>query len=519
MSIGQHLYDFFGGLKLDYHKEESTRTPIKVAPVPPLLVLPLSQHTGAPAKCVVKAGDYVYRGQTIAQAEGYVSLPIHASSSGTVVAIEDRLVPHPSGLPAPCIVIETDGRDTPLPQPEWEPAEDYTKLDPAVLRERVRRAGVAGLGGAVFPSFIKLNPGRPIDLLVLNGAECEPYITCDQALMAERAERIIAGAQVILHAINAQRCIIGIEDNKPESIEAMARASAADARIQVQVVPTRYPQGGSKQLIQTLTGKEVPMEGLSLDLGIVPYNVATAAAVWDAIAKAQALISRTVTVTGSGVRQPQNIEARLGTPFSFLIEQAGGYSEPPATVIMGGPMMGFSVPSDEVPVTKATNTILVATPRDIAPPQETMPCIRCGDCVDVCPVKLLPQQLYWFARGKEFEKAQEHSLFECIECGCCAQVCPSRIPLVQYYRFAKTEIWAQEREKRKADAARVRHEMRLERLKREERAKEEARARKKAALAARDQSSAAAPGAADDPVTAAIARAKAKHEAAIKEAK
>ncbi|MBI2383301.1 MAG: electron transport complex subunit RsxC [Gammaproteobacteria bacterium] len=485
MNTPPRIYGFRGGLHLPGHKEESTRTPIRPAPVPPVLVLPLQQHIGAPAKPVVKVGDRVLRGQTVAAAEGYVSAYIHASSSGTVAAIEDRPIAHPSGLSGPCLAIRTDGLDEALAQPEWEPCADCTKLDPAELRARVRRAGIVGLGGAAFPSFIKLNPGRPVDTLVINGAECEPYITCDQLLMAERADEIVAGARAILHAVGAQRCLFGVEDNKPDAIGALRAAAQADPRIEIAVVPTRYPQGGEKQLIQALTGREVPSVGLPLDIGIVCHNPGTARAVWRAIRYAEPLTARVVTVTGGGIRAPQNFEARIGTPIAFLIEQAGGTVGETAAPIMGGPMMGFSLRSTDVPMVKATNCVLVLPRAEVRDPAPAMPCIRCGACVEVCPIGLLPQQLYWFARGREFEKAEAHHLFDCIECGCCAQVCPSHIPLVQYYRYAKTEIWAEEREKRKADEARERFEARQARLEREERAKEEARRKKKEALAAR----------------------------------
>ena len=498
----RQIWPFPGGLHLDEHKAESTGTPIQVAPIPPLLIHPLQQHIGAPAKARVVVGEKVLRGQPIAEADGYVSAPVHAGSSGTVVAIEERPVPHPSGLSAMCIVIETDGEDTPLPQPEWPPQADYTELEPQELRQRVRRAGIAGLGGAAFPSFIKLNPGRPVSTLILNGAECEPYISCDQMLMAERAEEIVAGAGVILHAIKAPKCLIGVEDNKPESIRALREAAQAEPRIEVVVVPTKYPQGGEKQLIMALTGKEVPSLGLPLDIGIVCHNVGTAAAVWRAVTQSQPLISRVVTVTGGGVAQPQNFEVRLGTPAQFLIELAGGERDA-ARLIMGGPMMGFALRSAEVPVIKATNCLLLPTAEDVKPEAAAMPCIRCGACVDVCPAQLLPQQLYWHSRAREFDKAQEYALFDCIECGCCAQVCPSQIPLVQYYRFAKTEIWAEEREKRKADAARERHEARKLRLEREEAEREAARQRKKAALAAAKQERGA-----KDPVADAVAAGK-----------
>ena len=528
MSAPERVWDFPGGLHLAEHKTESIGRPIQQAPVPPQLIFPLQQHIGSPANPCVSVGERVLKGQVIAEAVGYVSAPIHASSSGTVVAIAERPVPHPSGLSAACIVIDTDGQDEALAQPQWPPVEDFRSLDANSIRERVRQAGLAGLGGAAFPSFIKLNPGRPIDTLVLNGAECEPYISCDQMLMAERAEQIVAGAQVILHAINAPRCLIGVEDNKPNAIKALRAAALVDSRIRIAVVPTRYPQGGEKQLIRALTGREVPSEGLPLDIGIVCHNVGTAVAVWRAITQAQPLISRVVTVTGAGVQQPGNFEVRLGTPAEFLIDLAGGLkAEAPARLIMGGPMMGFALSSQAIPVVKATNCLLVASHEEVKPEPAAMPCIRCGSCVEVCPAQLLPQQLYWHARAREFDKAQEHALFDCIECGCCAQVCPSQIPLVQYYRYAKTEIWAEEREKRKADAARERHDARQLRLEREAAEREAARQQKKAAMAAAKRArelqpqseptaqpeSQPAPAPADDPVAAAIAAARQKKAA------
>ncbi|SFF42307.1 electron transport complex protein RnfC [Fontimonas thermophila] len=523
MSILRKRSGFRGGLALDGRKKLSTRQPIRVAPVPPQLILPLSQHAGDPAIPVVEIGARVLRGQTIARPDGYVSVPVHASSSGVVTAIEPRPIPHVSNLAAPCIVIDTDGRDEPLPQPEWTPVEDFRALAPQTVREIVRRAGIAGLGGAGFPSFIKLSPGKPIETLIINGAECEPYITCDQQLMSEAADEIVGGIQVMLHALGAARCIIGVEDNKPAAIAALRDAARQDARIHIAVVPTRYPQGGEKQLIQTLTGLEVPSEGLPLDLGLVVHNPGTARAVWRALRYAEPLIARVVTVTGGAVAQPQNIEARLGTPMRFLIDLAGGYVQPPGRLLMGGPMMGLALPSDTLPVIKSTNCILAAAPEELRPHDDTaMPCIRCGACQEVCPANLLPQQLYWHARGREYERARALHVFDCIECGCCAQVCPSHIPLVQYFRHAKTELWAAEAARRKADTARARHEARQARLERERREREEARARKKAQLATRSN---IAPGMApetanpasasldDDPVARAIAAARARKTA------
>ena len=512
----QAQWQFPGGLHLDAHKLDA---PIRDARLPTQLIVPVSQHIGQPAKVMVEIGQRVLGGQMLAAAEGYVSTPVHAATSGRVVAIEDRPVPHPSGLAATCVVIETDSLDEQVPA---DPADGFA-LDATDLRNRVRQAGVVGLGGAAFPSFIKLNPGsNVVETLVLNGAECEPYISCDQALMAAQPDAILQGARLLLHALGARHCLFGVEDNKPEAIAALQAAADAlgDERIRILTVPTRYPQGGEKQLIQTLTGREVPSHGLPLDIGIVCHNPGTALAVWNAVMQGRALTQRVVTITGPGVAEPCNLRVHIGTPVSELLEQAGGLIDPDARLIMGGPMMGFALASAQVPIIKATNCILALRPEDLRPDTPAMPCIRCGACADVCPAGLLPQQLYWHAKAQEFDKTQDYKLFDCIECGCCAQVCPSHIPLVQYYRHAKTEIWADERARRKADVARQRHETRLARLEREEAEKKAAREAKKAALRARAEQQAAQeaqPGAAaqtdkpaDDPVAAAIARAKAK---------
>ncbi len=478
------LWHFHGGLRLPGHKHESTRHPLAVAAIPERLVLPLHQHIGAPAEPVVEVGQRVARGELVARAAGFVSAPVHASSSGTVVAIGERAIPHPSGFSALCIVIDTDGRDTPC-MPGARPV-DYARLDPSALRNRIREAGVVGLGGAGFPSFIKLNPGpgKAVETLILNGAECEPYISCDDMLMRERAQEVLGGIRIMRHALQARRCIIGIEDNKPQAAAALRAALSPEERplIEVVMVPTRYPAGGEKQLIRVLTGREVPADGLPLDIGVVCHNVATAASVHRAVNSGEPLISRIVTVTGGGVREPRNLEVRIGTPISALIAECGGYTEDARRLIMGGPMMGFTLRTDELPVVKTTNCVLVQGAAELAEPQPERVCIRCGECVRVCPANLLPQQLYWYAHARDFDKVQDYNLFDCIECGCCAYVCPSQIPLVQYYRYAKTEIWAQEREKQKADLARRRHEARLQRLE-HEKAEREARLRqKKAAL-------------------------------------
>ncbi|MBI3188822.1 MAG: electron transport complex subunit RsxC [Gammaproteobacteria bacterium] len=540
------LSSFHGGLHLAGHKTLSTSQPIATLPIPARLVIPLNQHIGAAGELLVAVGDHVLKGQALTKPVGYVSASVHATSSGTISDIGEYPLPHPSGLSARCVVIDTDGKDEWLPH-QGEPS--YRLLHAAEIRNRVRHAGVVGLGGATFPTSVKMNPaGQIIDTLIINGAECEPYITCDDMLMRERAKEVILGADILLHALGTAHCIIAIEDNKPDAIAALRaalKAAADDTQlgdIAVIAVPTLYPTGGEKQLIKVLTGKEVPSHGLPAEIGLVMQNVATAAAVYRAICCGEPLISRVVTVTGEAVAHPQNLEVRIGTPISQLIEHCGGYlpanplplsaradgSPSPQKgagrpvsqgdtlimanrLIMGGPMMGFALQSDELPVTKGCNCLLI---QNVPAASAAMPCIRCGECVTVCPASLLPQQLYWHASSKNFDQVQDYHLFDCIECGCCSQVCPSHIPLVQYFRFAKTEIWHQETEKRKADHARVRHDFRSERLEREKREREEALRKKKELLA--QKAAAETTSGEDDPKKAAIAaameRVKAKKE-------
>jgi len=506
----RRLHRFHGGLRLSGHKEASTREPVAPAGTPPLLVLPLQQHIGAPAAPVVEVGQRVLKGEMVARPEGFVSAPVHASTSGIVRAIEERPVPHPSGLSAPCIVIESDGEERWC---ERRPHPAYTDLDPSALRNIIRDAGIVGLGGAGFPAYVKLNPGpRTVaNTLILNGAECEPYITCDDMLMRERAEEIVAGARIMRHALHARECLLAVEDDKPEAIAALRAVleRAAHREIELVTVPARYPTGGEKQLIKVLTGKEVPAEGLPIDIGIVCHNVATAAAVHRAVEHGEPLLSRLVTLAGPGMARPRVLETLIGTPVSTLLEMAG---ERPERLVVGGPMMGFLLQDRAAPVTKTVNCLLAAEGETFAPPTPVRPCIRCGECARACPAQLLPQQLYWHARAKNFDKVQDYNLFDCIECGCCAYVCPSNLPLVQYYRFAKTEIWAQEREREKADLARERHAFRTARLERE---KAERQARLKAKKAAVTKKAGA--GGDDDKkaaIQAAMERAKAKRASA-----
>lgn len=484
--------DFPGGLHLPGHKKRSTQTPIRKTPISKQLILPLQQHIGEAAVPIVEVGDVVLKGQRIARAEGHVSVCLHAPTSGKIVAIEERPIPHPSGLSAPCVIIETDGEDNWI---ERHPITDFRKLSAHEIRQIVRDAGIVGLGGAGFPSFIKLNPGvhHSVDTLLINGAECEPYITCDTMIMRERADGILDGIEIMRYALNAAEVIIAIEDNKPASISAMQLALAARSELKnvdIVVIPTRYPTGGEKQLIQVVTGKEVPSNGLPIDIGIVCHNPGTAFAVARAVKYGEPLISRIVTVTGTDVTHAGNFETLFGTPISDLLAFCETRRQPDEPFIQGGPMMGYSLAGDELPITKTANCILVGV-EDVAPANEPLPCIRCGDCADVCPASLLPQQIYWYSRAKEFDTTRDYKLFDCIECGCCDYVCPSKIPLVSYFRFAKTEIMNQERERRKSDLARERHESRLERLERERLEKEQRQAQRKAALEASKKAAAA----------------------------
>lgn len=474
------LYHFFGGLHLKGHKALSMKEPVASAPIASELVLPLRQHIGKAAEPVVKIGEPVLKGQMIARATEYVSAPVHASTSGEVIAIEARPIPHPSGLSDTCIVIKSDGKD------EWaplQPVDDYTQLDPSALRNIIRDAGIVGLGGAGFPTYIKLNPGpdSQVETLILNGAECEPYITCDAMLMQEHPRRIIDGLLIMRHALKAKKCIIALEDNKKVALTLLINSlhEHESEFISIIQIPTIYPTGGEKQLIKVLTGKEITQHKLPIDSGIVCHNVATAVAVLDVVEAGKPLIERTVTLTGETLGTPKNFNVAIGTPFSHLLELAHWNKDLTGHVIMGGPMMGFEVKSTDVPVIKTTNCILAHPTKK---PELAMPCIRCGQCASVCPAQLLPQQLYWQARAKEFDRIQNYNLFDCIECGCCAYVCPSHIPLVQYYRFAKTEIWALERDKQKSDIARQRHEFREFRMERKKKEDEERKLRKKAML-------------------------------------
>ena len=498
----RHIFDIHGGIHPPERKDMSNPGLVIDCDIPSKLVLPVTQHIGAPARAVVEVGDSVLGGQMIAEAQGPVSVPVHAPSSGTVTAIEARSVPHASGLMDTCIEISLDGRD------EWvncEGLDNWRDQTKSALLERVRLAGVAGLGGAGFPTAIKLASDRDggIHTLIINGTECEPYITADDTVMQCFAQQIIEGAEILAHMVGAETVLLAVEDNKPEAAEAMRDAAAALESAEVVTFPTKYPSGGEKQLIEILLNAQVPSGGIPADIGVLCQNPSTAIAVRDALVDGKPVTHRITTVTGMSLQKPGNRRVMLGTPIKELLDTAGFDADSADRVIHGGPMMGFAVSDLDMPVVKITNCVLAPTRSEIPPPQPQQACIRCGMCAEACPASLLPQQLYWYARAKDQEQLERHNLMDCIECGACAYVCPSHIPLVQYYRSAKGSLREAAKEKVRSDNSRVRFEARQERLEREAAAREAKRAARKAAAEARAK-------AGDDPVQAAIERAKAK---------
>ncbi|MFM4738516.1 electron transport complex subunit RsxC [Aeromonas veronii] len=501
------LWDFHGGIHPADNKLQSSQSPVVDAGLPPRLIIPLRQHAGAAGDLLVQVGDKVKKGQPLTRyAKGRI-VPVHASTSGTITEIGNHTVAHPSGLGDLCVILTPDGED------EWGERNgkpDYWNLERGELLERIQQAGVAGLGGAVFPTHSKLDGrGQLTEILIVNGLECEPYITTDDRLMQQYADEIMDGIRVLKHLLKPKLTLIGVEDNKPEAIEQLTR-HATDEDVLVKTVPTKYPSGGAKQTIELLTGRQVPKGGRAVDIGIMVLNVATVFAIKRAIIDGEPLIERIVTLTGDSFKKPGNAWVRLGTPVRWLLQRFELQPEAEQRVIMGGPMMGFTLPHAMVPVVKATNCLLAPTQAELPAPGPEQACIRCSACADACPATLLPQELYWYSRAKEYDKAEKLNLMDCIECGACAWVCPSEIPLVQYYKIAKDDIREARAEAEKAERAKQRFEAKQARFEREKAARE---ARHAEAAAQRRQTMTAAGG--EDPVAAALARIKAKQDAPI----
>ncbi|XOV78687.1 MAG: electron transport complex subunit RsxC [Aestuariibacter sp.] len=502
------LWDFPGGVHPQQFKELSNQQPISKLALPELLYLPVKQHVGVSGKLSVEKGDSVLKGQTLSSSANPFAVPVHAPTSGEVVDITEHVSAHPSGLPEKTIIIRPDGKE------KWvdlNPVADFQKYSRMQLTELICNAGISGMGGAGFPTHIKVSSSKNIEFLIINGIECEPYITSDDRLMREHAWQIRQGIDVLSYILQPQHIIVAVEDNKPEALEALRIAIQDNDKIVLSSVPTKYPAGGEKQLIQVLTGREVPSDGLPVDVGTMMYNVGTCYAIADAVFSGKPLIERVVTITGQAIERRQNVWALFGTPVSHLLDQAGYQADKQRSpyVIMGGPMMGFAIHSQQVPVIKTTNCLLVPAENEVATIEQEQACIRCGACADACPAGLLPQQLFWHSKGKEYDKAQEYDLFDCIECGACAFVCPSSIPLVHYYRKAKADIRIQQEEQHKADKARERFEARNRRLEKEKQAREE-KARQAAAARAEKQQQKSDKDDQSSRVAAALARAKAK---------
>ena len=496
------LFKIRGGVHPDGRKKLTADCPIEDLPMPALLHIPLQQHIGAPATPAVRRGQKVAKGQLLANSQGMISAPVHAPTSGRVVGIGSYPAHHASGLNVRTISLQPDGED------RWSDdvrgVEDPFALDPDEVAARVSAAGIVGMGGATFPSAVKLNLRKRYTLqtLVINGAECEPYLTCDDRLMRERSEDVLDGIRIIAHALGVSRILIGIENNKPEAQKAMEKAiarlspppspwsngapseregaggaSCAES-IRVARLPTRYPMGSEKHLVQTVTGKETPARGLTADIGVVVHNPATAFAVHEALRQGRPLVSRIMTVTGKAIRRPGNLRVPLGTPVQKLVDHCGGFSVEPSRLVSGGPMMGQPLPGTRVPTVKGSNGLLALTEEETQR-REVMPCIRCASCVRACPCGLLPLEMAAHARAGDLEGVVKLGLMDCIGCGSCSYVCPSHIPLVQFFNYAKGEMAQRGRAKQKQTETKRLAEQRTERMEAIKRAKREAMARRK----------------------------------------
>lgn len=437
--MGFKLFSFKGGIHPPNNKHFTENKAIEKAKVPSVVYIPLQQHAGAPSEAVVKPGDEVKMGQMIGQQKGFVSAPIHSSVSGKVKAIEPLM--DTKGNKVMTVVIENDGLDTPDDSIKpW----NIDKLSPQEIKNIILDAGIVGMGGALFPTHVKLSPPaeKDIDVVILNGAECEPYLTSDHRLMVEQPEAIVAGLKVIMKVLDVQTGYLGIEDSKADAIAAMEKAVSNEPNISVKPLRTKYPQGCEINLIKAVTGRQVPAGGLPIDIGVVVNNVATAAQIYKTISTGMPLIERIVTVTGKGVKNPKNLLARVGTLFSQLIEECGGLACEPGKVIAGGPMMGTAQYTLDVPVTKGTSGILILSQEETAE-EEVMPCIRCGKCVQVCPMNLMPLNISAYSLKGDYETCEGFNALNCVECGSCSFICPAKRPLVQSIRLAKREIIAQ----------------------------------------------------------------------------
>ncbi|MGW8311163.1 MAG: electron transport complex subunit RsxC [Thiogranum sp.] len=474
------LFRISGGIHPEDRKTLSAGRPIEALPLPALLHIPLQQHIGTAASPVVRRGDRVLKGQLLAHSQGMISAPVHAPTSGRIMGVGNYPAPHASGLSVPAITLQPDGRDQWI-SIENVPADPF-RLEPAEIATRVAAAGIVGMGGATFPSSVKLTLATRyrLDTLVINGAECEPYLTCDDRLMREYSAQIVDGVRIMAHALGVEKIIIGIENNKPEAQSAMQAAATDYPQVTVARLPARYPMGSEKHLVQTLTSLETPARGLTADIGVVVHNVATALAVHDALRHGRPLISRVVTVSGGAIRTPKNLQVLVGTPVQALIDYCDGFSSDPERLISGGPMMGQPLPGTRVPIVKGSNGVLALAADETASGTD-MPCIRCASCVRACPCGLVPLEMANHARAGDLDGAVGYGLMDCIACGSCAYVCPSNIPLVQYFNYAKGELTARQRaEHRQKETARL-AELRSARLEKQKQAKREALAKRKQA--------------------------------------